>query len=148
CVPREGSRLDELGLPWMVNDNTARLGTAFTVTVDARRGTTTGISAKEQARTIHVMLNARTRPDDLLRPGHVRPLRPAPAGVLLRGGHTEAAVDLARLAGLQRAGVICEIKRADGEMARMPELEEFAAEHGLKILTIAQLIAYRHRKET
>jgi 3,4-dihydroxy 2-butanone 4-phosphate synthase/GTP cyclohydrolase II len=115
--------------------------------VDARHGTTTGISAREQAHTIRVMLDDRTRPSDLLRPGHVRPLRAADGGVLLRAGHTEAAVDLARLAGLKPAGVICEIKKPDGEMARLPELLEFAATHGLRILTIADLIAYRHRTE-
>jgi 3,4-dihydroxy 2-butanone 4-phosphate synthase/GTP cyclohydrolase II len=147
CVPLEGRRLDELELPLMVDDNTARLGTAFTVTVDARHGTTTGISAREQAHTIRALLDPRTRPGDLLRPGHVRPLRSAPGGVLLRAGHTEAAVDLARMAGFAPAGVICEIKRPDGEMARLPELTEFARLHGLKILTIADLIAYRGRTE-
>ncbi|MFN3648104.1 MAG: bifunctional 3,4-dihydroxy-2-butanone-4-phosphate synthase/GTP cyclohydrolase II [Armatimonadota bacterium] len=147
CVPLEGQRLDQLDLPLMVARGTARLGTAFTVTVDARYGTTTGISAKEQAHTIQVLLDPDTRPSDLLRPGHVRPLRAAPGGVLLRAGHTEAAVDLARMAGFQPAGVICEIKRTDGEMARVPELTEFAAEHDLKILTIADLIAYRRQTE-
>lgn len=148
CVPMEGSRLDQLHLPLMVEENTARLGTPFVIMVDARDGTTTGISAKEQAHTIRVLLDSRTRPDDLLRPGHVRPLRAARGGVLTRAGHTEAAVDLARLAGLTPAGVICEIKKGDGEMARVPELQAFAAEHGLKVLTIADLIAFRHRTET
>ena len=147
CVPMEGPRLDELDLPLMVSASTARLGTAFTVTVDARQGTTTGISAKEQAHTIRVMLEAGTRPADLLRPGHVRPLRAEEGGVLKRAGHTEAAVDLARLAGYSAAGVICEVKKADGEMARVPDLLSFAATHGLRILTIADLIAYRHRTE-
>lgn len=147
CVPVDGPRLDELDLPLMVQQNTARLGTAFTVTVDARHGTTTGISAREQAHTIKVMLDPQTRPSDLLRPGHVRPLRAEEGGVLKRAGHTEAAVDLACLAGLSPAGVICEIKKDDGEMARVPDLLPFAATHGLRILTIADLIAYRHRTE-
>jgi 3,4-dihydroxy 2-butanone 4-phosphate synthase/GTP cyclohydrolase II len=147
CVPLEGPRLDALDLPQMVEENTASLGTAFTVTVDARVGTTTGISAREQAHTIRTLLDPRTKPADLRRPGHVRPLRAAKGGVLIRAGHTEAAVDLARLAGLEPAGVICEIKKADGEMARLPELMEFAATHGLRILTIADLIAYRRRIE-
>lgn len=147
CVPLEGHLLDALELPMMVDSNTARLGTAFTVTVDARHGTTTGISAKEQAHTIRVMLDERTRPSDLLRPGHVRPLRAARGGVLLRAGHTEAAVDLARIAGLKPAGIVCEIKKADGEMARLGDLEEFCSQHSLKILTIADLIAYRRRTE-
>jgi 3,4-dihydroxy 2-butanone 4-phosphate synthase / GTP cyclohydrolase II len=147
CVPMDGARLDALEIPLMVDENTARLGTAFTVTVDARQGTTTGISAKEQAHTIQVMMDDRTRSSDLLRPGHVRPLRAAPGGVLLRAGHTEAAVDLARLAGFKPAGIICEIKKADGEMARMPDLVQFAMQHDLPILTIADLIAYRRRVE-
>jgi len=147
CVPMEGDRLDRLGLPLMVNENTARLGTAFTVTVDARQGTTTGISAKEQAHTIRVLLDPATEAADLLRPGHIRPLRAETGGVLKRAGHTEAAVDLARLAGFSPAGVICEIKKADGEMARVPDLLQFAGEHGLKVLTISDLIAYRHRHE-
>jgi len=147
CVPMDGARLDTLDIPMMVNENTARLGTAFTITVDARHGTTTGISAKEQAHTIQVLIDDRTRPGDLLRPGHVRPLRPAKGGVLMRAGHTEATVDLARLAGLKPAGVLCEIKKPDGEMARMPDLQEFARQHDLKIMTIADLIAYRRRTE-
>jgi len=147
CVPMEGARLDALDLPLMVNQGTARLGTAFTITVDARNGTTTGISAIEQAHTIRMLVDRDTRPGDLLRPGHVRPLRAARGGVLIRTGHTEAAVDLARMAGFQPAGVICEIKKQDGEMARLPELMQFAATHGLRILTIADLIAFRHRME-
>lgn len=147
CVPMQGARLDELDLPLMVSQSTARLGTAFTVTVDACHGTTTGISAREQAHTIQVLLDPRTRPSDLLRPGHVRPLRAEEGGVLKRAGHTEAAVDLARLAGFSPAGVICEIKKADGEMARVPDLLPFAAGHGLRVLTIEDLIAYRHRTE-
>ena len=148
CVPMEAQRLNELDLPMMVEENTARLGTPFTVTVDAQEGTTTGMSAREQAHTIRVLLDPKTRPDDLLRPGHVRPLRAAKGGVLTRAGHTEAAVDLARLVGLTPAGVICEIKQPDGEMARLPELQAFAERHGVRILTISDLIAFRHRTET
>ncbi len=147
CVPLEGHRLDQLDLPLMVNESTARLQTAFTVTVDARQGTTTGISAKEQAHTIRVLLDPRTRSQDLLRPGHVRPLRAREGGVLVRAGHTEAAVDLARLAGFEPAGVICEIKAEDGEMARGEALIRFAATHGMRILTIADLIAHRLKSE-
>ncbi len=147
CVPMASTRLEQLDLPPMVSRNTARHGTAFTVTVDARQGTTTGISAKEQAHTIRTLINPGTRPGDLLRPGHVRPLRAQPGGVLTRAGHTEAAVDLARLAGLIPAGVICEVKRADGEMARLPDLIEFSALHGLRILTIEELIKHRRRTE-
>lgn len=147
CVPLEGHRLDDLQLPLMVDESTARLQTAFTITVDARQGTTTGISAKEQAHTIRVMLDPRTRPNDLLRPGHVRPLRARDGGVLIRAGHTEAAVDLARLAGFEPAGVICEIKAEDGEMARGESLTKFAVTHGMRILTISDLIAYRLRSE-
>ncbi len=147
CVPLASARLEQLDLPLMVTRNTARLGTAFTVTVDARQGTTTGISAKEQAHTIRTLINPATRPADLLRPGHVRPLRAQPGGVLTRAGHTEAAVDLARLAGLPPAGVICEVKRPDGEMARLQDLIEFSLHHGLRILTIEELIKYRRRTE-
>jgi 3,4-dihydroxy 2-butanone 4-phosphate synthase/GTP cyclohydrolase II len=147
CVPMASSRLEQLDLPLMVSRNTARHGTAFTVTVDARQDTTTGISAKEQAHTIRTLINPSTRPADLLRPGHVRPLRAQPGGVLTRAGHTEAAVDLARLAGLSPAGVICEVKRPDGEMARLPNLIEFSQQHNLRILTIEELIKYRRRTE-
>lgn len=148
CVPMEGHRLDALELPMMVNENTARLGTAFTVTVDARLGTTTGISAREQAHTIRVLADDATKPADLLRPGHIHPLRSAPGGVLMRAGHTEAAIDLARLAGLKPMGVICEIKKPDGEMARVPELMEFSRRHDLPLLKITDLIAFRRRSET
>ena len=147
CVPIASNRLEQLDLPLMVSRNTARHGTAFTVTVDARQGTTTGISAKEQAHTIRTLINPATRPADLLRPGHVRPLRAQPGGVLTRAGHTEAAVDLARLSGLTPAGVICEVKRPDGEMARLPDLIEFSKQHGLRILTIEDLIKHRRRNE-
>lgn len=147
CVPMEGARLDGLGLSMMVDENTANLGTAFTITVDAL-GTTTGISARDQAHTIRALASESTKPTELRRPGHVHPLRAVPGGVLMRAGHTEAAIDLARMAGLRPMGVICEIKKQDGEMARVPDLLKFAAEHDLRILTIADLIAYRHRHET
>jgi 3,4-dihydroxy 2-butanone 4-phosphate synthase/GTP cyclohydrolase II len=147
CVPMTAERLRQLDLPLMVDRNTARLQTAFTVTVDARHGTTTGISCRDQVVTIKTLIDPAARPSDLLRPGHVRPLRAAPGGVLVRAGHTEATVDLARLAGRGEAGILCEIKREDGEMARLPELLEFAAKHGLRVLTIADLIRYRRRTE-
>lgn len=147
CVPMEGVRLDALDLRMMVDENTAKLGTAFTVTVDAV-GTSTGISARDKSHTIRTLVSESATSKDLLRPGHVNPLRAATGGVLTRAGHTEAGVDLARLAGFKPAGVICEIKREDGEMARLPDLEKFAADHDLKILTISDLIAYRHRTES
>jgi 3,4-dihydroxy 2-butanone 4-phosphate synthase / GTP cyclohydrolase II len=147
CVPMAAERLWALDLPLMVAHSTERQGTAFTLTVDARRGTTTGISCEDQAATIRALVDERTQPSDLLRPGHVRPLRAQPGGVLVRAGHTEAAVDLARLARLTSAGIICEIKNPDGSMARLPELRLFAARHGLPLLTIADLIEYRRRTE-
>jgi 3,4-dihydroxy 2-butanone 4-phosphate synthase/GTP cyclohydrolase II len=147
CVPLTPERLEQLDLPLMVTRNTTRLGTAFTVTVDARDGTTTGISVADQAVTIRALVDPATRPGDLLRPGHVRPLRYHPGGVLRRAGHTEATVDLANLAGLTPGGILCEIKNADGSMARLPDLMEFAARHALRILTIADLIKYRRRTE-
>jgi 3,4-dihydroxy 2-butanone 4-phosphate synthase / GTP cyclohydrolase II len=147
CVPMTGERLDELQIPMMVTDNTAPMGTAFTVTVDARRGVTTGTSAYDRAVTIKTLVDPATRPDDLLRPGHVNPLRAKPGGVLRRAGHTEAAVDLARLAGCYPAGVICEILDPEGGMARVPQLTEIARRHGLKMTTIKALIEYRVRKE-
>jgi 3,4-dihydroxy 2-butanone 4-phosphate synthase/GTP cyclohydrolase II len=147
CVPMEGARLDGLGLSMMVDENTANLGTAFTITVDAL-GTTTGISARDQAHTIRALVSESTKATELRRPGHVHPLRAVPGGVLMRAGHTEAAIDLSRMAGLRPMGVICEIKKEDGEMARVPDLLKFAAAHDLRILTIADLIAYRHRHET
>ncbi|HBT46361.1 MAG TPA: bifunctional 3,4-dihydroxy-2-butanone-4-phosphate synthase/GTP cyclohydrolase II [Peptococcaceae bacterium] len=146
CVPMTGSRLDELGLELMVQDNTESLGTAFTVSVDAAE-VTTGISAYERAVTIKKLIDPATRPEDLRRPGHIFPLRAREGGVLRRAGHTEAAVDLARLAGLYPAGVICEIMNDDGTMARVPQLMEFCRRHGLKIITIADLIKYRRRTE-
>jgi 3,4-dihydroxy 2-butanone 4-phosphate synthase/GTP cyclohydrolase II len=147
CMPVEGPRLDELRLPLMVADNTESQRTAFTVSVDARHGTTTGISAADRSATVHALLDAATRPEDLARPGHIFPLRYRDGGVLKRAGHTEAAVDLARLAGMQPAGVLAEVVNDDGTMARMPRLEEFAQEHGLQLISIADLIRYRRHSE-
>jgi len=147
CIALTGQRLEELRIPMMVQHNTSAFETAFTVSVDAREGTTTGISAHDRARTIQVLLDPATRPEDLAMPGHIFPLRAREGGVLVRAGQTEAAVDLARLAGLYPAGVICEIMAEDGTMARLPELERFAAQHGLKIISVADLIAYRRRHE-
>jgi 3,4-dihydroxy 2-butanone 4-phosphate synthase/GTP cyclohydrolase II len=149
CVALTDERADELDLPPMTESNTDPQGTAFTVTVDAHRrfGVTTGISAHDRATTIKVLLAPETRPNDLRRPGHIFPLRAKPGGVLRRIGQTEAGVDLARLAGFTPAGVICEILREDGSMARRPELEQFAREHGLRFITVAQLVAYRLQKE-
>ncbi|MDN5326785.1 MAG: 3,4-dihydroxy 2-butanone 4-phosphate synthase / cyclohydrolase [Moorella sp. (in: firmicutes)] len=146
CVPMEGRRLDELKLEPMVNQNTESMGTAFTVSVDAAE-VTTGISAFERAATIKRLIDPSTRPEDLRRPGHIFPLRAKPDGVLRRAGHTEAAVDLARLAGLYPAGVICEIMNPDGTMARVPQLYKFCQEHGLKLITVADLIEFRRRRE-
>jgi 3,4-dihydroxy 2-butanone 4-phosphate synthase/GTP cyclohydrolase II len=146
-VPMTGERLDQLEVPMMVRQNTDARRTAFTVSVDARTGTTTGISASDRTRTIQVLTDPKTRPDDLARPGHVYPLRYEPGGVLKRAGHTEAAVDLAQLAGLYPAGVLAEVMNDDGTVARLPDLERFAKEHNLVIGTIADLIAYRRRHE-
>jgi 3,4-dihydroxy 2-butanone 4-phosphate synthase/GTP cyclohydrolase II len=147
CVPVVGDRLDALHIPLMVSTNTDHQRTAFTVSVDARRGVTTGISAADRATTIRAIVDTETAPEDLSRPGHVFPLRYREGGVLTRAGHTEASVDLARLAGLYPAGVLCETVNEDGTMARLPELVRFAAEHGLKIISIADLIAYRRQHE-
>ncbi len=147
CMPMLGERLDELQVSMMVSDNTAPLGTAFTVSVDARRGVTTGTSAYDRAVTIRTLVNPKTRSEDLTRPGHIFPLRAMPGGVLRRAGHTEAAVDLARLAGCAPAGVICEVLDQDGGMARVPELMQLARTHGLKVITIKDLIEYRIQKE-
>ncbi|MGB9791163.1 MAG: bifunctional 3,4-dihydroxy-2-butanone-4-phosphate synthase/GTP cyclohydrolase II [Thermacetogeniaceae bacterium] len=146
CVPMVGERLDELDIQPMVSQNTDSFETAFTVSVDAAT-VTTGISAYERALTVKTLVDPKTRPEDLRRPGHIFPLRAKEGGVLRRAGHTEAAVDLARLAGLYPAGVICEIMNDDGTMARVPQLFEFAKKHGLKIITIADLIEYRRRTE-
>ncbi len=147
CVPLTGERLDELDIPLMVRDNTESQRTAFTYSVDYRHGTTTGISAADRSRTIQALIDPATRPGDLARPGHIFPLRYAEGGVLKRAGHTEAAVDLARMAGLYPAGVLCEIVREDGEMARVPDLIGFCREHGLVMITIAELIRYRRQTE-
>jgi 3,4-dihydroxy 2-butanone 4-phosphate synthase / GTP cyclohydrolase II len=147
CVPMTGERLDELKIAMMVADNTAPMGTAFTATVDALRGVTTGTSAYDRAVTIRTLVDPATRPEDLARPGHIFPLRAMPGGVLRRAGHTEAAVDLARLAGRYPAGVICEVLDDDGGMARLPQLHAMAERYGFKIITIKDLIEYRTRKE-
>jgi 3,4-dihydroxy 2-butanone 4-phosphate synthase/GTP cyclohydrolase II len=147
CLPMTGERLDALQIPPMVQENTARRGTAFCVSVEAVHDVTTGISAADRARTIRVAVDPATRPGDLARPGHVFPLRASAGGVLKRAGHTEAIVDLARLAGLNPAGVVCEIMNVDGTMARLTELLPFAAAHGLKLLSIADLIRHRMRTE-
>lgn len=146
CVPMVGERLDALELHPMVQENSDRMQTAFTVSVDAST-CTTGISAYERSQTIKALLDPKTRPSDLRKPGHVFPLRSREGGVLVRAGHTEAAVDLARLAGLYPAGVICEIMAEDGTMARVPQLIPFAEKYNLKIITIADLIEYRRRRE-
>ncbi|HEX8845635.1 MAG TPA: 3,4-dihydroxy-2-butanone-4-phosphate synthase [Pyrinomonadaceae bacterium] len=147
CMPLTEERCDELHLTMQVADNTSFLGTAFTVSIEARKGITTGISASDRATTILTAVDPKTRPQDLARPGHVFPLRARRGGVLVRPGQTEASVDIARIAGLYPAGVICEIMNLDGTMARMPELEEFARSHDLKIISVADLVRYRIRKE-
>ncbi|MBG6088343.1 bifunctional 3,4-dihydroxy-2-butanone-4-phosphate synthase/GTP cyclohydrolase II [Actinomadura viridis] len=147
CVPMEGADLDRLQIPLMTAQNTERLRTAYTVSVDARDGVSTGISAADRATTIRLLSAPATRPDELVRPGHVFPLRYHPGGVLRRRGHTEAAVDLARLAGLAPAGVLAEVVNDDGTMARLPELQVFAKEHGLKLISIERLVEYRKRRE-
>jgi 3,4-dihydroxy 2-butanone 4-phosphate synthase/GTP cyclohydrolase II len=147
CVPLTSARLDELQIPNMVQDNTAPLGTAFSVSVEARGRVTTGISAQDRSNTILALLDPDATPKDFLRPGHTFPLRARDGGVLVRMGQTEASVDLARLAGLAPAGVICEIMDEDGTMMRLPRLREFAAKHGLKLITVQALIAYRLKHE-
>jgi 3,4-dihydroxy 2-butanone 4-phosphate synthase / GTP cyclohydrolase II len=147
CMPLTEERCDELHLTMQVADNTSFLGTAFTVSVEARKGVTTGISAADRATTILTAVDPKTRPQDLARPGHVFPLRAKKGGVLVRPGQTEASVDMARIAGLYPAGVICEIMNTDGTMARLPELQEFARAHELKIITVADLVRYRMQKE-
>jgi 3,4-dihydroxy 2-butanone 4-phosphate synthase / GTP cyclohydrolase II len=147
CVPMLGEDLDRLQLPPMTSDNQEHMGTAFTISVDARDGITTGISAADRARTIRTLVDSATEPYEIVRPGHVFPLRYADGGVLRRAGHTEAAVDLARLAGLTPAGVVAEIFNDDGTMARLPQLRAFADEHGLALISIAQLIEYRRHSE-
>jgi len=147
CLPIIKQRLDELGIPLMVQDNTSRQSTAFTVSVEAKHNVTTGISAFDRTQTIKTVLDPNSTPDDLVRPGHVFPIRARNGGVLVRAGHTEAIVDLARLAGLYPAGVICEVMNEDGTMARLPELEITASKYSLKIVTIADLITYRLSNE-
>jgi len=148
CLSLTDERLIELRLPMMVSENTSRFQTAFTVSIDARKGVTTGISAADRAATILTAVDESAQPEDLVSPGHIFPLRARQGGVLVRTGQTEAPVDLARLTGLKPAGVICEIMKDDGTMARMPDLRIFAEEHGLKIVTIADLIKYRLNKES
>ncbi|UCF79876.1 MAG: bifunctional 3,4-dihydroxy-2-butanone-4-phosphate synthase/GTP cyclohydrolase II [Candidatus Eiseniibacteriota bacterium] len=147
CVPMTSERLDELGLGPMVAANTAKMGTPFTVSVDAVDNTTTGISAFDRAQTVKALIDPQTRPEDLARPGHIFPLRAAEGGVLRRAGHTEAVVDFMKLAGMYPAGVLCEIMDEDGQMARLPKLVRIAGHHGLKIVTIKDLIEYRRRTE-
>ncbi|MBU1706872.1 bifunctional 3,4-dihydroxy-2-butanone-4-phosphate synthase/GTP cyclohydrolase II [bacterium] len=148
CAPMTEERAKELALPPMVRDNTALLGTPFTVSIDYRHGTSTGISAYDRARTILAICNPETKPEDFARPGHIHPLQARDGGVLRRAGHTEATVDMARLAGLYPAGVLCEILSEDGSMARLPELVKLAKRFNLKIISIKDLIAYRERTET
>ena len=145
CLALTGARVDQLGLPLMASSNSSRHETAFTVSIEAREGVSTGISAHDRAHTIAVAIDASHGPQDIATPGHVFPLRAQPGGVLVRAGHTEAAVDISRLAGLNPSGVICEIMKEDGSMARLPDLVAFAQRHGLKIGTISDLIAYRRR---
>jgi 3,4-dihydroxy 2-butanone 4-phosphate synthase/GTP cyclohydrolase II len=147
CLPMTGARLDELDIPLMVEKNSTRFETAFCVAIEAKRGTSTGISAADRAATVRAAINPRTKPSDLARPGHIFPLRARDGGVLVRAGQTEAAVDLARSAGLTPAGVICEIMNDDGTMARVPALSRFAKRHQLLMITIADLIRYRMRHE-
>ena len=148
CLPLSRERLEELQLPLMVSENTARFQTAFTVSIDAKEGVSTGISAHDRARTVQAALDPKTRPEDLARPGHIFPLQAREGGVLARAGQTEASVDLARLAGMTPAAVICEIMNEDGSMARLPQLEEFGRAHDIPILSVASLIRYRMKHET
>ncbi len=147
CVTLTGDRCDEMGLKQMATSNTCKFGTAFTVSVEAREGVTTGISAHDRARTIQVLINPTSTKDDIATPGHMFPLRARDGGVLVRAGQTEGSVDLARMAGVFPSGVICEIMDEDGTMARMPSLEKYAEKHGLKIITVAELIKYRLTSE-
>jgi 3,4-dihydroxy 2-butanone 4-phosphate synthase/GTP cyclohydrolase II len=148
CMPMTAEKCDSLGLHPQTTDNTSRLGTAFTVSIDAREGITTGISAADRAHTVKIAIGDKTKPGDLVRPGHIFPLRARDGGVLVRAGQTEGAVDLIRLAGLKPAGIICEIMNEDGTMARLPQLQEFCKEHNLKITSIAKLIEYRLQRES
>jgi 3,4-dihydroxy 2-butanone 4-phosphate synthase/GTP cyclohydrolase II len=148
CLPMAEEMLDRLEIPQMTTHNSSRMGTAFTVSIEAKDGVSTGISAADRAHTCRVAVDDATGPEDLVMPGHVFPLRARPGGVLQRAGQTEAAVDLSRLAGLKPAGVICEIMKEDGTMARVPDLEKFSEEHGVKMVTVAQIIEYRRTYET
>lgn len=148
CLPMAEELLDRLEIPQMTTHNSSRMGTAFTVSIEAKDGVSTGISAADRAHTCRVAVDEATGPEDLVMPGHVFPLRARPGGVLQRAGQTEAAVDLSRLAGLKPAGVICEIMKEDGTMARVPDLEKFSEEHGVKMVTVAQIIEYRRTYET
>jgi 3,4-dihydroxy 2-butanone 4-phosphate synthase / GTP cyclohydrolase II len=147
CMPMTGERLEALRIPMQVSNNTSHFGTAFTVAVEAKYGTTTGISAADRAKTVQTLIDPKTKPEDLAMPGHLFPLRARDGGVLVRAGQTEATVDLARLAGLYPAGVCCEIMNEDGTMARLPQLKEFAKKYDLKIISVADLISYRFRHE-
>ena len=148
CMPMLGERLDELNLPPMVAENTDRLSTAFTVSVDYKQKTSTGISAHDRAATVQALIDPNTRPEDIARPGHLFPLRYAEGGVLVRAGQTEGIVDLTTMAGLYPAGVICEVMGDDGTMQRMPQLEEFSSKHGIKLVSVAQIIDYRQQHES
>jgi 3,4-dihydroxy 2-butanone 4-phosphate synthase / GTP cyclohydrolase II len=148
CLTMTGEKCDQLALPLMVASNTSSFGTAFTVSIEAKKGVTTGISAADRAHTILTAVADNARPEDLARPGHIFPLRAKKGGVLVRAGQTEGSVDLARLAGLKKSGVICEIMNDDGTMARMPQLKKFAKEHSIRICTIADLVAYRLKHES
>ena len=147
CLPITGSRLDELRVPLMVQENTAKFSTAFAVSIEAKHRTSSGISAPDRAATVKVVLDPNTKPEDLARPGHTFPIRAREGGVMVRAGHTEAIVDLAKFAGLYPAGVVCEIMNEDGTMARLPQLEVMADKFGIKIVSIADLITYRRRNE-
>jgi 3,4-dihydroxy 2-butanone 4-phosphate synthase/GTP cyclohydrolase II len=147
CVPMTAERLEQLHIPMMVNHNDSHFGTPFAAAVEARSGVTTGISAADRARTVDVLIDPNSRPNDLVMPGHTFPLRARDGGVLVRAGQTEATVDLCKLAGLYPAGVLCEIMNSDGTMSRVPQLKRFARRHGLKMISVNQLIQYRMRKE-
>jgi 3,4-dihydroxy 2-butanone 4-phosphate synthase / GTP cyclohydrolase II len=147
CMPVTAERLEQLRIPMMASNNTSKFGTPFAVAVEAREGTTTGISAADRAKTVQVMVDPKSKPEDILMPGHLFPLRAREGGVLVRTGQTEATVDLARMAGFRPAGVLCEIMNEDGTMSRMPQLEKFAKKHGLKIISVADLIKYRYNHE-
>jgi len=147
CMPMTEDRVGKLGIPMMVGRNDSHFGTPFTVTVEARSGVSTGISASDRARTVQVLIDPKTRPEDLVMPGHMFPLRARDGGVLVRAGQTEAVVDLCRLAGLNPAGVCCEMMKADGSMSRLPDLKRFGTRHKMKIISVDQLIAYRKQKE-